>query len=64
MTLEITNGKSRYQYRQDPENPCIIERRLNQAGRRWKFFTLRPTAADAQAAILKLELRERERTQP
>lgn len=63
MAIEITNGNSRYQYRICPDNPCLIERRENKGGRKWKIFRYFTRAVDARDGLLKLEQRERERGQ-
>lgn len=55
MTLELTAGKSRYQYRISPSDKCSIQRRINKHGARWEYYTTCQTAQDAKAALLAMQ---------
>ena len=55
MTLEITRGKSLYQYRIDPEDPRNVQYRPNRHNARWTFYLRRDTAKEAKEALLQLE---------
>lgn len=54
MTLEI-NRNSAYTYRQNADDPRLIERRPNRHNARWQEWRMFDTAEQAKAALLKLE---------
>lgn len=55
MSLEIQRPSSKYQYRQNPDDPRNIDRRENKYNSRWYFYLRRDTANEARAALLTLE---------
>lgn len=55
MTLELTAGKSRYQYRIHERDKRIIERRMNKHGARWGFYKVCDSPNDAKRALLAMQ---------
>jgi hypothetical protein len=51
MTIEIQHGNSVFQYRQNPDNARLVDRRLNRHNARWQPF-LACDSAEAALAIL------------
>lgn len=51
--IEI-NRNAEYTYRVNPDNDCVIDRRLNKHGGRWQWFARRATPADAKRYLLEL----------
>lgn len=55
MTLEMTVGKSHFQYKVNEFNNRQIMRRKNKAHARWKHFQYALTEESARAMLLSLQ---------
>lgn len=55
MTIELSRGKSKYIYRINPDNPRVVDRRLNQHNARWQLFRLCASEQVAKDSLFRLE---------
>lgn len=55
MTIEISRGQSPYKYQIDPDNPLIIERKLNRHNARWCFYMTTDSPNESKRILLTLE---------
>ncbi|MCC6454464.1 MAG: hypothetical protein IT328_05935 [Caldilineaceae bacterium] len=53
--IEINRKDSPFIFRISPDNPVIIERRLNQHGARWGFFKTCDSKTEAKISLLRIE---------
>lgn len=51
---EVSYAKSTYQYRLDPANPLVIERKPNRPYARWKRYRLCESVTEAKIELVKL----------
>lgn len=60
MTIEVNRRDSKYTYRVNPYNSCMIDRRVNRHGAKWEWYATRATADDTRKYLLQLEKESKE----